>query len=89
MDTLLPSPIEEKSSAPTSGIKKGKLLFVFTLSSCRQVPMNVWPLVGMLLVTQSCLTLCNPVDYIACQAPLSMEFSRQEYWSVWPLVNFY
>ena len=24
------------------------------------------------LVTQSCLTLCNPVDYIACQAPLSM-----------------
>ena len=30
---------------------------------------------------QLCLTLCNPVDYIACQAPLSMEFSRQEYQS--------
>ena len=33
---------------------------------------------------QSCLTLCNPMDYlwtIACQAPLSMGFSRQEYWS--------
>ena len=31
-------------------------------------------------VAQSCLTLCNPMD---CnhQAPLSMEFSRQEYWS--------
>ena len=29
---------------------------------------------------QSCLTLCDPVNYIACQAPLSMEFSRQEYW---------
>ena len=31
-------------------------------------------------VAQSCLTLCNPLD---CnhQAPLSMEFSRQEYWS--------
>ena len=28
--------------------------------------------------TQSCLTLCDPMD---CQAPLSMEFSRQEYWS--------
>ena len=28
------------------------------------------------LVTQSCLTLCNPVD---CEAPLSMKFSRQEY----------
>ena len=30
---------------------------------------------------QSCLTLCNPV---ACQTPLSMEFSRQEYWSGLP-----
>ena len=28
---------------------------------------------------QSCLTLCNPKDYIAHQAPLSMKFSRQEY----------
>ena len=28
-------------------------------------------------VTQSCLTLCDPMD---C-SPLSMEFSRQEYWS--------
>ena len=26
------------------------------------------------------LTLCDPVDYIAHQAPLSMDFSRQEYW---------
>ena len=32
-------------------------------------------------VTKSCLILCNPLDYIAPQAPLSMEFSRQEYWS--------
>ena len=30
---------------------------------------------------QSCPTLCNPMDY---QAPLSMEFSRQEYWSGLP-----
>ena len=29
---------------------------------------------------QSCLTLCNPMD----QAPLSVEFSRQEYWSELP-----
>ena len=33
------------------------------------------------LVTQLCPTLCNSIDYIACQAPLSMEFSKQEYWS--------
>ena len=29
---------------------------------------------------QSCLTLCNPWT-AACQAPLSMGFSRLEYWS--------
>ena len=28
--------------------------------------------------TQSCLTLCNPMNCVACQAPLSLEFSRQE-----------
>ena len=31
------------------------------------------------LAAQSCLTLCNPMT-VAHQAPLSMEFSRQEYW---------
>ena len=30
------------------------------------------------LGTQSCPTLCDPMD-LAHQAPLSMEFSRQEY----------
>ena len=32
------------------------------------------------LVTQSCLTLFDPWT-LACQAPLSMGFYRQEYWS--------
>ena len=32
------------------------------------------------LATQSCPTLFNTMD-CACQAPLSMEFSRQEHWS--------
>ena len=32
------------------------------------------------LVTKSCPTLCNPWT-VAHQAPLSMGFSRQEYWS--------
>ena len=36
-----------------------------------------------MLVTQSCPTLCDPWS-VACQAPLSMEFSRQEYWSGLP-----
>ena len=34
-------------------------------------------------VTKSCQTLCN-LWTIACQAPLSMGFSRQEYWSGLP-----
>ena len=32
---------------------------------------------------QSCPTLCNPWT-VGCQAPLSMEFSRQDYWSRLP-----
>ena len=35
------------------------------------------------LVTQSCLTLCDSME-VAHQAPLSMEFSRQEYFSGLP-----
>ena len=35
------------------------------------------------LVVQSCLTFCDPWT-IACQAPLFMGFSRQEYWSGLP-----
>ena len=35
-------------------------------------------------VAQSCLTLSDPVD-CSPQAPLSMGFSRQEYWSGVPL----
>ena len=44
----------------------------------------------MCLIAQSCLTLgnltdCNPVLVQGfCQAPLSMGFSRQEYWSGLP-----
>ena len=35
----------------------------------------------MCVCAQSCLTLCDSMNYIACQAPLYMEFSRQKYWS--------
>ena len=35
------------------------------------------------LVAQSCPTLCNPMD-CSHQIPLSMGFSRQEYWSGLP-----
>ena len=36
-----------------------------------------------MLVIQSRQTLCNPMD-VAHQAPLSIGFSRQEYWSGLP-----
>ena len=36
------------------------------------------------LVSQSCLTLFDLMDYIAHQAPLSMGFSGQKYWSGLP-----
>ena len=37
-------------------------------------------------VIQSCPTLCDPVDD-SLPAPLSLEFSRQEYWS-WIAIPF-
>ena len=35
-------------------------------------------------ITQSCPTLCDPMDSSLHQAPLSMGFSRQESWSGLP-----
>ena len=32
----------------------------------------------------SCVQLCETLWTVACQAPTSMEFSRQEYWSGLP-----
>ena len=37
----------------------------------------------VVLVAKSCLTLATPWT-VACQAPLSVGFSRQEYWSGLP-----
>ena len=36
------------------------------------------------LVTQSCPALCDPMNFVAHQAPLPMESSKQEYWRGWP-----
>ena len=45
-------------------------------------PLQYSCLENPMLVPQSCPTLCNP--WTAIQAPLSMEFSRQGYWSGLP-----
>ena len=70
--------------------EKAQILIVFfghftcvTNCSKRSMPVLYAPrhaCVGML--TQLCPTLCNL--YVACPAPLSMEFSSQEYWSELP-----
>ena len=36
-----------------------------------------------MLVAQSCPILCDPMA-VVCQAPLSIGFSRQDYWSGLP-----
>ena len=41
---------------------------------------------SQVLVAQLCPALCNPMD-LAHQAPLSMEFSRQEDWSGLPFLT--
>ena len=43
-------------------------------------PLSVIIMFGGGLVAKSCLTLMTPWT-VARQAPLSMEFSRQEHWS--------
>ena len=39
-------------------------------------------MVGGGLVDKSCPTVCNPMDYIACQAPLSMGFFRHSIYTL-------
>ena len=36
------------------------------------------------LAAQSCLTICNPMDCSSLPGSMSMDFSRQEYWSGFP-----
>ena len=51
-----------------------------------QLPLLFIPLDSFVcyFVAQLCLTLCDPIWTIALQAPLSMGFSRPEYWSGLP-----
>ena len=41
---------------------------------------------GCMISCLLCPTLCDPMDYISCQAPLSVEFSQQEHWSGLPFL---
>ena len=46
----------------------------------KEFGLEIQPLFVCVLVVQSCLTLCDPMD-CSLPAPLSMELSRREYWS--------
>ena len=45
---------------------------------------HIYSVMFKALVAQLCPTLCDPMDCTDQQAPLSMEFSRPEYWSGQP-----
>ena len=49
-------------------------------------PNPILPMKVKSLVAQLCPILCNPIT-VACQAPLSMELSRQEDWSGLPFAS--
>ena len=53
--------------------------------SCLKKPMDrgTWWATVHVKSPQSCLTFCDPMT-VALQAPLSMGFFRQEYWSGLP-----
>ena len=72
------SVIPDPGSVP-SWVCLGKLLLSFPIC----VYVCVCVCVCVCVRAQSCLTLCDPWT-ITCQAPLSVEFSRQEYWSELP-----
>ena len=55
-------------------------IFVYMLT---EFALDVYSYWKWKLVAQSCPTFCDPMD-CSLQAPLSMEFSRQEYWSGLP-----
>ena len=62
------------------------------IKSCLCVAAHVHVCVGVgcvheCLVTQLCPTLCDPWT-VAHQAPLSLQFPRQEHWSVLPFPTY-
>ena len=64
-------------------LQSSERLYLLSLTLCVCVCVCVCV---CLLVTQLCLTLCDPWT-VSSQAPLSMGFSRQEYWSGVPFLS--
>ena len=62
----------------------GSCLCVMYMEMCKYlIHIKIHPIFKLTYVysvAPSCLALCNPIKY-SLQAPLSIGFSRQEYWS--------
>ena len=69
----LPNPGIEPPSLKSPTLARG--FFTTSATSCVCV-----------LVAELCPTLCNSMD-CSCQVPLSMKFSRQDYWSGLPFLS--
>ena len=75
--------MEEHFNSPYSGLQSPGGQPV-PLLHCKSPGLMKFSGGGAGVVAQSRPTLCDPVDCVAHQAPLSMGFSRQEYWSGLP-----
>ena len=81
-----------KNHKTKSKNKKGKREHIYTYPTVLDNPStDEWEIRekgrgGGGLITQLCPTLCDPWT-AACQAPLSMGFSRQKHWSGLPFAS--
>ena len=66
---------------------QGLCLWLYPCQQCFQ-PQYTYKIVVVVVFSHSVVSgwtwLCHPMDYIAFQAPLSMGFPKQEYWSGLP-----
>ena len=82
-------PFPSPADLPHPGIKPRLLHWrqILYCLSHQGSPKNKQQVVMKGKFTQSCPTLCDPYSLwtVACQAPLSIEFSRPEHWSGYPI----
>ena len=79
---ILSLPYPSLSSALLE-VKEVPALIFFGAQCGQLLSTKTFSLFQSCLLAQLCLTLLWP--YVACQAPMSMEFPRQEYWSGLPI----
>ena len=79
--------IQDTEKLKFSCVAHGKYETVQLLWKGFKVPQKAQYKITLCLCAQLRLNLCDLMDCIAYQAPLSVEFSRQEYWSGLPFLT--